>query len=259
MNEEELIKQLQQVDLSDITLPGHQRRLAKALLNSRRFRISTPMSMFIKKASPIGGVIAAVVVAVVVFTFVSAPTGSAQQLAQRSYKAFASLPPARQAALKAQLGLNGPSGLDEILRQAQNAKDLCVLTYDQLTNRLPAGITWSASPDGQAASTTYLMFTGQNDVTYAIGVNNDSSLPTVALAYGGSGKAVIAVHNGGLPGPVPQGQAQEVNVSISTSKQGAILHVNGRKIPLPPGIDPANAKVLMKDGKIYVNDQEVQP
>jgi hypothetical protein len=258
MNEEELIKQLEQVDLSEITLPGHQHRLAQALLDSRRFNTSTPVSMFIKKASPIGGIIAVVVIAVVVFSFVSAPRSSAQELAQRSYKAVAGLPPARRAALKAQLGLNGPDGLDEILRQAQNAKDLRVLTYDQLTNQLPAGITWSASPDGQATSTKFLLFTGQNNVTYAIGVNNDSSLPTVALAYGGDGKAVIAVH-GGLPGPVPHGQPQEVNVSISTSKQGAVLHVNGRKIPLPPGIDPANAKVLMKDGKIYVNDQEVQP
>src|SRR6516165_9364243 len=133
MNKDDLIGRLENVDLSEIALPGHQRRLGKALLNSGCFKERTIMSL-LKRTSPVGGAIAAgLLAAVLIVGFKATPSVSAQQIVQKSYKAVSGLPPAHQAALQSKLHL--PVGPVELLQEAVNAPDLKVLTSAEFVSQ----------------------------------------------------------------------------------------------------------------------------
>ena len=96
MNDADVIKKLEQVDLSGIVLPNHQRQLGQALLTSGCFNESNKESKImtiLKRTSPLGaGVAIVAVVAAVVFGVKIAASGSAQKAAQSSQKTVAVSP-----------------------------------------------------------------------------------------------------------------------------------------------------------------------
>jgi hypothetical protein len=237
MKEDEFISKLENVDLSDIVLPTHQRLLRRALINSGYFKERNIMRL-IKKASPVGGSVAAVAIIVaVIFSLKGTTPVSAQQVAQMTYRAVSRLPQEQQATLNANLGLSDNQRLDELLRKAQSAKDLKLVTAEEFSRK------YGPPPGTNALNATFLKFSSEG-VTYFLGINKSSGLPTVALAM------VLGHAAGTAPGANSDNDAKSVSVRAAT---GAVTTAK-----LPPGVDPQHAQVQMQDGKIYINGQEVQ-
>lgn len=120
MNKDDLIKKLENLDLPEIELPSHQRRLKMALLNSGYFKKQTTMSL-LKKFAPIGAVAVIALLAVVGVNYFKNPS-----LVEESDTGLLQEP------------LDNSSPLTRILdgispRQAW-AKELVGLAQEQLTN-----------------------------------------------------------------------------------------------------------------------------
>jgi hypothetical protein len=243
-NKDELIKKLENIEVPELRIHSHQRWLRLALLNSGYFKEKSTMNL-LKKSIPVGGVIAIIAI-IAVFGLVFKGTGtevSAKEIAQRSFKAVSSLTPAQQESLRQEHHLTG--GPEELLNQAQNAEDLKVLSYDefvsQYENMLPPPFPGVNAPDMR--DMTFLKFTGADGATNIIGISNEDNLPVLAMGW--------------YMNDNPDENPAEAGTTISgySNSQGAAININGKVIQLPAGTDPGTIEV--RDGKVYVNGQEV--
>jgi hypothetical protein len=177
MNKDDLIKKLENLDLPEVELQSHQRRLKMALLNSGYWKGErTTMSLLKKQIVPVGGIIAIAAI-IVVFSFVfkgTTPQADAQQIAQKSYQAVSSLPPEQQEKLKHTIGIDAR----DLLEEAQNAKDLKVLTYDEFASQYPPV---PPDPEGKLHTLMFLQFTSADGLTIILGIDQDN-LPVFATA-----------------------------------------------------------------------------
>ncbi|MFZ2146581.1 MAG: hypothetical protein WAV28_05110 [Sedimentisphaerales bacterium] len=173
MNKDDLIKKLENLDLPEVELQSHQRRLKMALLNSGYWKGETTMSL-LKKAVPVGGIVTiATIIVVFIFTFKGAtPQASAQEIAQKSYKTVASLSQEQQGALKQEMHID----VLTILQEAQNAKDLRALTYDQVVSEYPENAKLIDS-----RNVKFLEFTNADGLKILLGLDQNN-LPAFTLA-----------------------------------------------------------------------------
>ena len=292
MNDDDLISKLEKVDLSDIVIPNHQRRLGKALHSSGCFKESKIMAI-LKRTSPVGGAIAvAAVVAAVVFSIKLSTSVSAQQAGQKSQQTSVGIgttgPSPFLQAMMERVHAFASLSLEEKLQQALAAKDLTRLTSDQYLSQNP-GMAEMKPPRGNGKTLaelklTYLRFTASFGGTCIIGVD-DTGLPMMATggggggvrrgSGGGSGGSGFGPGNGGFgpargmgarPGGIlvggnntGSGSPAQATTSIgSTSIGPKTFTVNGKEIKLPPGTDPNNVRIETRDDKVYVNGKEIE-
>lgn len=180
MNRDNVIKKLEMIDLPEVELSGHQRRLKFALLNSDCFKKQISMSLF-EKLVPVS-LMTAVVLGVMVFSVIGTPSQvSASELAQKSFTAVSNLTPEMQAELTGKTGgVNAP-----ILGEAKNAKDLEFITYEQFAASQPIDPT-TIFPDvpgfGEKLRTLkFIRFTDSSGAKNIIGINEKSGLPVFGM------------------------------------------------------------------------------
>ena len=178
MDRDDLIKELENLDLPEVELPSHQRRLKMALLKSGYWKGErTTMSLLKKQIVPVGGIVAIIaIIAVVSFVFKSAtPQAFAQEIARKSYQAVSSLTAEQQEALKKTTGALDARNL---LEEALSAEDLKVLTYDEFASQYPPV---PPDPQGKLHTLTFLQFTHSNGMTVVLGIDQDN-LPAFCTA-----------------------------------------------------------------------------
>jgi hypothetical protein len=186
MNKDDLIKKLENLDIPEVELQSHRRRLKMALLNSGYWKGETTMSL-LKKAVPVGGIVAIAAI-IVVFSFIfkgTTPQADAQQIAQKSYQAVSSLTPEQQGKLKHSIGIGFGTGIGygtpidvrDLLQEAQNAKDLEVLTYEEFASQCPV----PPDPEGKLRNLKFLQFTNADGLKVILGLDQNN-LPAFTLA-----------------------------------------------------------------------------
>jgi hypothetical protein len=279
MNKEDLIKKLEHLDLNEVELPGHRRRLRMALLNSGYWKGDiTNMSLF-KKVVPAGAIIAAVAIIVAIVFNINGTSEqvSAQEIAQKSYQAVSVLTDAEQDSLKKDLhAMDGP---DELLDQALNAEDLAILTYDefviQYSDVVPPFLPGEGSADMQGiqcmtyealvgqniepidSSTEesmrnikFIKFTDSDGVANIIGIDRESNLPVLAISW-------FTVTTGTAENTDEPGNVRRAAVYASDGEDGITVVIDDVEITLPTGTEPGDIQVI--DGKIYVDGVEITP
>jgi len=169
MNKDDLIKKLENLDLPEIELQSHQRRLKMALLNSGYWKGErTTMALLKKQIVPVSGIIAIAAI-IVVFSFIfkgAMPQVSAQEIAQKSYNTVASLSQEQQIELKQTMKIDAR----DLLEEALNAKDLKVLTYDEFASQYPPV---PPDPEGKLHTLMFLQFTRSNGQTIILGIDQN--------------------------------------------------------------------------------------
>lgn len=131
MTHEELKQQLEALDMPNIALPKHEQALKNVLLDSGYFG-KKKMSIF-KRLAPIGGLLALAVLAFLVSQTYRAPgSASAQEIADKSAAAVTQLSSKEKQALDEHL----KSGAENLLTEAQNARDLSEVPKDQIDGLL---------------------------------------------------------------------------------------------------------------------------
>jgi len=232
MNDDDLISKLEKVDLSDIVIPNHQRRLGKALHSSGCFKESKIMAI-LKRTSPVGGAIAvAAVVAAVVFSIKLSTSVSAQQAGQKSQQTSVGIgttgPSPFLQAMMERVHAFASLSLEEKLQQALAAKDLTRLTSDQYLSQNP-GMAEMKPPRGNGKTLaelklTYLQFTPSIGGTCIIGVD-DTGLPMMGTGGGGGGvrRGSGGGSGGGGFGPSGPGNGAFGPVKSTGAGRGGIL------------------------------------
>ena len=176
MNKDDLIKKLENLDLPEVELQSHQRLLKMALLNSGYWKGAKTMFL-LKKAVPVGGIVAIIAI-ITVFGFIfkdATPQASAQQIAQKSYQAVSSLTTEQQEVLRKTTGVLDARNL---LEEALSSEDLRVLTYDEFASQYPPP---PPDPDGKLHTLTFLQFTHSNGQTVILGIDQND-LPAFVTA-----------------------------------------------------------------------------
>jgi lipoprotein-anchoring transpeptidase ErfK/SrfK len=130
-----------------------------------------------KKPLLAGITLGAATIAVAASAFITpqSTTAHAQNLAKQSAKAVAKLSPTE----KQQLSQKGAYNPEGNLQEAQSAKDLQTLTYDQIKNQLPPShpqqTSGHSSGNGADLSTLkYLKYTNSQGITVILGINKDN-------------------------------------------------------------------------------------
>jgi hypothetical protein len=238
MNTDDLIKKLENLDLPEVDLQSHRRRLKMVLLNSGCWKGETTMSLLKKRIVPVGGIIAIAAI-IVVFSFVfksATPPVSAQEIAQKSYNKVASLSPEQQETLKRTTGR-----LDsrDLLEEALNAEDLKVLTYEEFASQCPV----PPDPDGKLNTLIFLQFTHSNGLTVILGIDQDYLPAFTSASYG---------H------PPVDGQPSGEKVGVSSVDEKGILTVDGKKYKAPADTNGPST-IEVRGGDVYINGVKATP
>lgn len=178
MNKNDLIKKLENLDLPEVELPSHQRRLKMALLNSGYFKKQFTMSTLLRKFTlPVGAVALVAIIAVGVISFTGQPSqASAQEIAKKTYQTVVNLPADQQAKVSGTLGFDSRTALQE----AMNAKDLKAFTYDEFAGSAPL----PPDPDGKLHTLKFLQYTNADGASVILGID-ENDLPVFgSVAYG---------------------------------------------------------------------------
>lgn len=173
MNKDDLIKKLENLDLPEVELPSHQRRLKMALLSSGYWKEKNAMSL-LKKFAPIGAVAVIALLVVVGASYFKNPSSQvayAKEIAQKSYQTIVNLPADQQAKISASLGMDSRT----ILQEAYNAKDLQALTYDEFAGQEEGPLP--PDPDGKLRTLKFLRFTNADGQIITLGIDQNSNLP----------------------------------------------------------------------------------
>jgi len=220
MNKEDLIKKLENLDLPEIELQIHRRRLKMALLNSGyRKGERTIMSLLKKQIVPVSGIIAiATIIIVFSIVFKSATLSvSAQELAQKSYNKVTSLSPEQQEAVKKTTG-----ALDarDLLEEALSAEDLKVLSYDEFASQYPPV---PPDPEGKLRTLMFLRFTHSNGLTVILGIDHNY-LPVFCTAM-----MFCPVKDGGENAPGERERGFSVGFEGANEGSSTVEVINGEK------------------------------
>jgi hypothetical protein len=252
-----------ELKVQPIDMQHHREALRRALLASpywsKKQRHLVPFwegdnkPMFKRLASVGGalGVLAIVLVTTLVLTS-NAHVASAKEIAQKSYQAVSALPPDQLGALQ-QTIKEDPS---ELLAEANNAKDLKTLTYDQAVSEYPE-LTDAPAPRGEGKTVdlrnlTFLQFTNSSGATILLGIgDNDGSryLPMLSLSRSAD------------PGAPPKGTS--VKSTLRNDGSGPIYEYNGRKYTVPAGTGSPDGRhaieVRVEGDDVYINGQKATP
>lgn len=176
MNKDDLIKKLEHLDLPNVEISSHQRRLKMALLNSGYWKEKNTMPL-LKKFAPIGVIAAIAIVAIIsVVSLTGQPSqASAQEIAKKSYQTVANLSVDQQAKISSSLGMDSRT----ILQEAYNAKDLKSMSYADFASsegQLPL------DPDGKLKTLKFLQFTKDDGQVITLGIDSASNLPVFGSA-----------------------------------------------------------------------------
>lgn len=177
--DKDITKKLESLELPAIEMSEHQRLLRRAIL--ARYKKNDFMFIF-KKAIPIGvALFITVIVAGVVFNFKDAAPASAQDIAEESYRLIERLSPSEKDALKAKLNMGNP---EELLKQAQNAKDLASFTFEQLKSQYPEAfpLPSDSKKTSDLSALKFLLFTGADGSKHIIGISSDNKLPMLTVS-----------------------------------------------------------------------------
>lgn len=225
-------QQLDALAIPPAHAPQHQLQLKRALLSSVPPRPATLMTkwrtlMTKKPFLTTGLTLGAAVLALTAGAFImpQGSTASAQSLAKQSYRAVSNLSPADKQKLLQHTSAN----TQDQLREAQAAKDLQTLTYDQVIvghfmPLPPAKAPVSDAPDLHALK--YLKYTNAQGATIILGLDAHN-LPVISM---------VAV---GTPGSAPTGTQgiQMLQTNGTTPAGGQMIHADGAN----PATPPANA------------------
>lgn len=164
----------------------------------------------------------------------------AQEIAQKSYQAVSTLTPDQQQALQKKIQTSSLGGPLDLLKQAQNAKDLTVLTYDQVTSQYPDLLPRAgAGQDGQPLDMQkmkFLKFTNADGGRVVLGVDPTSYLPFFAAVTRTVGQGSLPSTKSGDEGLVVRGESSgQGNVEILVDAGSSTITVNGKKYTLPAG------------------------
>jgi hypothetical protein len=139
--------------------------LVLKIINIRRFITMKNVKWFV----PAGAVVAIALLVAVGISFKGTTPVSAQEIAKKSYQTIVNLPADQQAKVSATLGMDSRT----ILQEAQNAKDLKALTYDEFASQgqLPP------DPDGKLHTLKFLQFTREDGQNVILGIDQNDNLP----------------------------------------------------------------------------------
>ncbi len=248
MDQKDLIEQLEHLSIPDIKMPTRQRLLKvslmaayskKSFLDSllEKFNTMTPL----KKLSTAGAVTLVAVALLYGFQTMT-PQAKAQQTARKSFQAISTLTQAEKDSLKVKLSSN--LSPEQLLQQAEAAKDLKVLTYAEVADQLPPPPQGMHKQSPDLSSMKFLQFTDTDGSKVTVGISPDNNLPTIVLRK--------FIKESG-----PNGNNNEPRMSVSGSYNGnqGFININGKEIKLPVGVAPDNVQI--KDGQAYVNGQLV--
>jgi hypothetical protein len=249
-----------EVKVQPIDMPHHREALRRALLasphwskrQSQRFPFwegdANPM---FKRLATVGITLCVLAVVLVSALLLTSTThiASAKEIAQKSYQAVSALPPEQRGALK-QVIKDDPRAL---LEDANNAKDLQTLTYDQAVSQFPPIAQNPApalGPSGKdLRSLKFLQFTSANGDIVLLGIGDDN-LPILSLR-----KA-----RGDKPGERKGGPAI-VTGGFSSNGTGPVYEYNGKKYTVPAGAVSPDGRidVRVEGGDVYINGQKATP
>lgn len=183
--------QLNKMAIPTVEMKRHQQELRRVLLTSshwdRKPSLLSNLMIFVKggeknmnfKRFAFAGLFVAILIAGV-FAITSNKTGSstvyAKELAQKTYQTVENLPSDQQDRLKRTVGMDSLT----VLEEAQNAKDLKVLTYDEFASQAPL----PSDPDGKLRTLKFLQFTNANDQIVILGIDQNSNLPAFGSVRG---------------------------------------------------------------------------
>jgi hypothetical protein len=208
MQNDDFLKQLENLDLPQIELPTHQRRLKMALLNSGYWE-KQPARTRVKKVVPVGTLVAVLAIAGIV-SFTGPPSQvSAQDIAQKSYERVVSLPADQQAKVSAKLRLDSRT----ILQEAYNAKDLKALTYEEYVSSGPV----PPDPEGKLHTLQFLQFTKPDGATVTLGIDPKTNLPVF------SEEKIVNPSSTGAPGE----ERLDIEPGAEVSGQGSFSTHSG--------------------------------
>ena len=282
MKKEDVIKKLEELDFPDIEPSSHKRRLKMALLSSGTFKKHSFSDLFPvyksfkelpvqkKRYALIGVASAIAVVAIAAGSFVfsfNPATVNAQEIVQRSYDTVSMMSAEELEALSQKVNNEQPL---ELLKMAQDAGDLQVLTYEEFISELNSdGCAVEVDFPDEFKHAKFLKFTSPDGMKVILGVDKDSNIPllTIMTSIDGPGGAVgIGIANdGAVDGPC---QSSAVAIFDSdgegTCKTGTItlsdgiLTINDRayRIPADAG-EPLSIEI--EDDGVYVNGIKAVP
>lgn len=185
MNKNNLITNLENIELPEIELQGHRKQLKRALLSRQGFSSDSGYfnrTFMLKKVLPISAVaIITLVVVLINFSPKNSTPASAKEVAQKSYQAVVNLSPEQKDAL----GQAG-DGWDKILKEAIDAPDLKLISYDEFMNQedyngsqmlITSGKDRSDDQGNGLEDLQFLQYTNSDGVLMSIGIDPETNLP----------------------------------------------------------------------------------
>ncbi len=204
----------------------------------------------------------------------STNTAYAAELAQKSSQAVSRLAPEQQGELKNKLQVGDPR---ELLERAKNAKDLKVLTYDELAAQYP-GLFAPPPSEGKAPDLRgmkFLRFTDADGSTVVLGIDANNDLPAFVTVSN-----TASIRGSQAPGAGQKGGGFATSNSDGTSasfvmSDGSIIvkasidangkatfNINGKNYTAPMGakfsFDPPPA-VKIEGNDVYINGIKLIP
>jgi hypothetical protein len=286
---------LENIKITEIAMQQHHAELRRALLTSaywqekqtQRFLFWKGGEEIMKKNKLVTASVAlGVTVVILSASFVLLPKNAkmayAEEVAQKSYQAVASLNPKDQEALKQKVHMD-PT---ELLQEAKNAKDLKSLSYDQFASQYPQikmGFSTQGPKDGNSVppeisgtpdtmdmhNFKFLAFTDTQGRNVILGIDQNN-LPVFAFSQGkdgdtgfsvqektnGSNKAMfgsVRIENGEHGMGTPE---KKMQVSFKEGNSGNTIMIDGRKYSVPADTklssdEPPTVKVEGND--VYIN------
>jgi len=281
MKNDPLEEQLEALDVPTVQASHYEAQLEGALRQSFHGHKKTAFfSIFSsggkeimrkRKFAIIGAALAIAILALAagaIFLPKTTTTAYAQQIVQKSYQAVSTLTPEQQQVLQKLIHTESFGGPLDVLKQAQSAKDLTVLTYDQFVSQYPGIMTGgSSTPGGKPVDmhkVRFLQFTDTDGNKDVLGVDQNGSLPVFVLSMShmkaGSTPPILNPETKGLSTSGSSSTQGSVNVSVDANSH--TITVNGQKYTVPAGTNFTSANppiVDVKDGDVYINGVKAVP
>jgi hypothetical protein len=192
----------------------------------------------------------------------------AEQVAENSYNAVATLTPQQRETLMETVKANSA----ELLQEAKNSKDLQVLTYNQFMGEnprfgdifLPSQKAGVKKPDLQDAK--FLQFTDTNGAKVIIGVDANNDLPVLVIGMMKNGGDATFRTQGFGTGGFSTANAQAkgmIQITVDANGNNPVITANGKKYAIPQGvtIGPNNPppSIKVEGSDLYVNGIKATP
>jgi len=201
-NQDLLENKLLDMSVPTVAMKAHQMQLKQALFAASRssknianIKVGWRKTFSGKRVMLSGATVSVLIVAIIAFSMygLNSPEAQAQKLTKQSITALSKLSPSQMTALEKSAHIDNPM---TDLTNAEHAKDLTYLTYDQFLKQVPqvGTSTVSASANASFASgpstanlknLKFLRYTDSQGMTHIIGINS-SGLPIIEIGIGNS-------------------------------------------------------------------------